>query len=121
MRQTSIGELLASDVCPVHDWATRLERLVPALYPHDAVLARELELTIRELASTAADLDCIGTDDPAAPRPDAPANVILGYLFARWPAGRTSFQRLIARADQALGRAALLRRVACAHVRDSSR
>ena len=44
MRQRSIAELLASDACPVSDWSGRLERLVPAVYPYDAALARELEV-----------------------------------------------------------------------------
>jgi hypothetical protein len=106
--QISVAEQIANDFSPVHEWAQRMERLVPRLYEHDLELSRKIEVLIGHIASSAADLDCIGTDDPAAPKVGSPAREVLAYFFRRWPEEGAEFRRLLSRADQLIGRRDLL-------------
>lgn len=106
--QVTIAEQIASDTRPIEEWVTRLERLAAILYEHDSELSRRAENLVRSLAATAADLDCIGTDDRSAPAVGASARDVLAYVFRRWPEEGVEFKRLISRADQLLGRERLL-------------
>jgi hypothetical protein len=85
-----------------------MHRLRAQLYAKDAELSRELDAAIRRLESAAADLDCIGHGDPTTPAVGAPTNEVLAYLFRRSPETAHAFRRLITRADQLLGRRAVL-------------
>ena len=106
--QESIADLIAHDRRPVHEWAESMERLRSQLYERDPKISRELDNLIQSISSSAADLDCIGTDDPSAPRVGAPTDEVLAYFFRRWPEEGSEFRRLIARTDQLLGRRRLL-------------
>jgi hypothetical protein len=114
-RQLPVSQAVALDTCPIQDWIGRFMLLVPMLYPADAALAKELGLALQDLSSSAADLDCIGTDDASAPPVDGPADEVLAYFFRRYPETR-ALQRLISRADQVLGRQTLMRTVSCSHI-----
>ena len=106
--QESVADYLARDARPVHEWAQRMGRLQVLLYERDAELSRWLELFVRSIESFAANLDCVGTDDPAAPAVGASTQAVLGYLFGRWPERGAEFRKLISHADQLLGRHTLV-------------
>jgi hypothetical protein len=85
-----------------------MRRLRAQLYERAPQLNRDLDVLIQRLESAAADLDWIGHGDPNAPRVGAPTKEVLAYLFKQWPATAHEFRRLITRADQVLGRRAVL-------------
>ena len=97
-------ELAICDKRPFREWAAGVKRLVPNVYEHDEALARKLEAVIGYLARIAADLDCIGTDDPTAPEFGDPADRVVEYLFRRSPEKAHELGHALARADQILGR-----------------
>jgi hypothetical protein len=107
-RQASTADVLAADPRPISEWAVAMDGLVPLIYEDDPELSRRLEVVLRRLRSVAANLDCIGTDDAAAPRVGAPARDVLTYWFDRWPEDGAEFHRVIARIDQVVGRRRLL-------------
>lgn len=102
--QRPVFDVLIHDQRPIHLWVQCLLALSHRVYPQDSVLAAQLEAALNEIRSTAANLDCIGTDDPEAPAVGAPAQNVLGYFFSRWPEMRSNLNRLMSRADQILGR-----------------
>ena len=106
--QESIADYLARDIRPVHEWAQSMGRLPPCVYEQDAQLSRRMESFIRDITSSAANLDCIGTDDPTAPPVGSSTRAVLAYMFRRRPERAAEFKKLIARADQLLGRRTLL-------------
>ena len=106
VKQHSIAEQIVELDLDLHEWTVRVSKLIPAVYPHDAALSVELQRIISDLSTI--DLACIGTDDPTAPPPDASARDILRYQFRRWPEKYAEFSRVIARADQLLGRRRML-------------
>jgi hypothetical protein len=106
--QEPVAERLWKDERPVHQWAESMRRLRAQLYAKDAELSRELDVAIQRLEFAAADLACIGHGDPTTPAAGAPAKEVLSYLFKRWPERAHEFRRLITRADQVLGRRAVL-------------
>ncbi len=106
--QESLADYLAHDMRPVHEWTHSMTRLPARLYERDAQLSRRMERFIRDIDSSAADLDCIGTDDPTAPPLGSSTCAVLAYLFKRWPEQAAEFRRLMSRADQLLGRQTLL-------------
>ena len=107
-KQSSLIELLIDDERPVQDWAEGLLSLPPRIYPRDDQLARDLERAIKHFVFAAADLDCIGTDDPTAPPLGASTRQVLPYLFRRWPDMGADLNRLVSQAAQILGRRAVL-------------
>jgi hypothetical protein len=104
--QSSLLDVLLDDGRPLHDWVTSMLRLVPHVYPADAQLAAEFEVTIQRLGQI--DFACVGTDDPTAPPPGAPAREALAYIFRVDPPERGKLNRLITRVDQIAGREHLL-------------
>src|ERR1044071_6004514 len=93
--QQPIADRFVGDLRPVHEWAETMTRLAPLLYERDPELSRDVEAVFRRLAWLAADFDCIGTDDPAAPPVGAPARAVLAYLFRRWPERAAEYRRVI--------------------------
>lgn len=87
-RQVALLELVADDDRPLVEWSTSMLTLAPRVYPADAALAAEFDTAIRRLASI--DFACIGTDDPSAPPPGAPARDALTYLFRDAATARSS-------------------------------
>ena len=77
------------------------------VYARDADLARDFERAVERLVSMAANLDCIGTDDPTAPPLGAPARDVLSY-FLRDAETRAHLNRLVTRVDQLAGRRRVL-------------
>jgi hypothetical protein len=106
-QQRSIFEILIDDRRPMHEWLAAIERIVPAVYPYDAELSRELEAALGRLSWNAATLDCARVDDPATPDPDATAAELLHWSFDE-SSRAAALRRLITRADQLLGRHRLL-------------
>ena len=106
--QEPIAVQLIHDSGPVHEWAMRIDRLRALLYERDADMSRRLEVLLRGIQFFAADLDCIGFDDPTAPPSGSSTQEVLSYLFRVSPENGSEFQKIIARADQLLGRARLL-------------
>jgi hypothetical protein len=68
-----------------------MARLVTPLYPLDAQLSHRIELFLRDIDSFAANLDCIGTDDPAAPPLGSSTRAVLAYLFGHEPEKAAEF------------------------------
>jgi hypothetical protein len=113
--QHSIAARVASDRRPVHEWAAGLRRLCGRLYEVDPDLCQQVEKLIDRIASSAADLDCLGHGDATAPPVGAPTQDVLRYLFRIWPEVESELRKLITRADQVLGRSYLLK-----HLQDDS-
>lgn len=111
LRQRSVFDVLIADTQPINSWLASIERLIPVIYPHDHALSRTLDLAVRQLRSSASDLDCARTDDPSAPLLNAPAVEFLAWFFANQPEFSSSFRRQLARVDQLLGRTLLLKTV----------
>jgi hypothetical protein len=106
--QESLASRIARDNRPLHEWADDIGRLRAHLYEKDSELSRRLEKFLVNMVFAAADLDCIGTNDPTAPAVGAPTEDVLAYFFRLWPKDGSEFRRLIARADQLLGRRRVL-------------
>lgn len=102
--ETTIADQIAHDTRPIPEWVECMSRLPADLYERDPELSRRAEKLIRRLASTAANLDCIGTDDPSAPQVGSAAHLVLAYIFRRWPKDYAEYRKVISRADQLLGR-----------------
>jgi hypothetical protein len=102
--QESILEELLRDDRPVDEWIRNATTLVGRVYEHDAALARQLEVLLQQLDSTASNLDCIGTDDPTAPPNGASTREVLPYLFRRYDELHRDYRRIFARVDQIVGR-----------------
>ncbi|HVR39942.1 MAG TPA: hypothetical protein VMU84_12670 [Thermoanaerobaculia bacterium] len=96
MMQESVLERITADKRPITEWIDDALGIVPRLYEHDPELSRRAERVLHGIASSAANLDCIRTDDRSAPMTDAPAEAILRYLFARWPETRKELSRVVA-------------------------
>lgn len=114
--QESIADQIARDTRSIPDWAHSMGRLPARLYPHDPVLSRAFEAFLRDVVSSASNLDCIGTDDPVAPPVGSPTCAVLAYLFRRWPDQGAEFRKLISQADQLLGRHELLQIVTATNI-----
>lgn len=105
--QRSPWDELVDRDCLFADWLTAVERLVPAVYPHDEALSRGLELELRKMRWSWGDLECYRVEDPSTPDPDAPASDFLKWIAASQPERYARLRRLVAHADQLLGRTAL--------------
>jgi hypothetical protein len=108
LKQHSVVDQLLDDDRPVDVWVDHAMRLVPLVYVRDADLAPRLERLLRSLRGQAADLVCIGTDDPSAPPVGASTRDVLGYFFRERDAFTHEYRHTFARVDQLLGRQTLL-------------
>jgi hypothetical protein len=106
--QKSTFDLIVQDQRPMEEWLDSMTRLVPELYRHDAALSRELGALIGKFRWTAHSLECARTDDPSTPEVNAAASTFLEWRLDGDSPLAAALRRAISRADQLLGRRALL-------------
>jgi hypothetical protein len=109
MSQRLVTEEVVQSAEPVGIWAERASRVVSLVYEKDAELSRRLQAVVQRLEFAAADLACIGTEDPSAPQLGAATSTVVPYLLARFPELEREFRQVFIRVDQLLGRHELRR------------
>ena len=105
-RQVDLVEGLAQKLPQPTQWVGFLERLVPAVYESDPDLSSQCKRARDDFDYFVKDIDCIDYDEHF-PKPIT-ARVAIDYLYGKGSRHGVDLRRMLAKADQILGRQRVL-------------